>query len=66
MGYANLGRIVFGNKHLFRMSFSGLRRRMALVRTVLSEESIASIIKLTRISELGTRLAATSYRNAAE
>jgi hypothetical protein len=32
----------------------------ALVRTNVSEERIASIIKVERISELGTTLAATS------
>jgi hypothetical protein len=37
-------------------------RRMALVRTNVSEERIASIIRMTRIGELGT-LAVTSNRN---
>jgi hypothetical protein len=32
-------------------------RRVALVRADVSEECIASIIKMTRISELGTTLA---------
>jgi hypothetical protein len=36
---------------------------VALVRTDVSEEHIASIIRVTRISELGTTLAATSNRN---
>jgi deoxycytidylate deaminase len=36
-------------------------RRVALVRTDVSDES-ASIIRVTRIGELGTRLAATSNR----
>jgi hypothetical protein len=31
-------------------------RRVALVRTDVSEERIASIIKVTRIGELGTML----------
>jgi hypothetical protein len=35
-------------------------RRMALVRTDVSEKSIASIIRVKRISELGTTLAVTS------
>jgi hypothetical protein len=35
-------------------------RRVALVRTEVSEELGASIIRLTRICELGTTLALTS------
>jgi hypothetical protein len=35
-------------------------RRVALVRTYVSEEPSASFIRVTRISELGTTLAATS------
>jgi hypothetical protein len=35
-------------------------RRVALVRTDVSEESSASLIRATRIGELGTTLAATS------
>jgi hypothetical protein len=37
--------------------------RVALVRTDVSEERIASIIRVTRIDELGTTLAVTSNRN---
>jgi hypothetical protein len=37
-------------------------RRVALVRTDVSEELSASIIRVTRIVELGTTLAVTSYR----
>jgi hypothetical protein len=37
-------------------------RRVALVRTDVSEERIASMIKVTRIGELGTTLAVTSNR----
>jgi hypothetical protein len=37
--------------------------RVALVRTGVSEECIASIISMTRIGELGTTLAATSNRS---
>jgi hypothetical protein len=33
---------------------------MALVKTDVSEETVTSIIKVTRIGELGTTLAATS------
>jgi hypothetical protein len=38
-------------------------RRVALVRADFSEERVASIIKLTRISELGTTIAVTSNRS---
>jgi hypothetical protein len=31
-----------------------MRRRVALIRTVVSEERIASVIRVERISELGT------------
>jgi hypothetical protein len=41
---------------------SGMLRRVALVRTDVSEELSASFIRVTRISELGTTLAVTSYR----
>jgi hypothetical protein len=37
-------------------------RRVALVRTDVSEELSASIIRVTRIGELGTTLAVTSNR----
>jgi hypothetical protein len=42
------------------MASSGMLRRMALVRTDVSEELNASIIRVTRIGELGTTLAVTS------
>jgi hypothetical protein len=42
------------------MPFSGMLRRVALVRTDVSEELSASIIRVTRIGELGTTLAVTS------
>jgi hypothetical protein len=44
------------------MSFSGMLRSMALVRTYVSEGLSASIIRVTRIGELGTTLAVTSNR----
>jgi hypothetical protein len=37
-------------------------RCVALVRTDVSEESIGSIIRVTRFGELGTTLAVTSNR----
>jgi hypothetical protein len=42
------------------MPSSGMLRRVALVRTNVSEERSASIISVTRIGELGTTLAVTS------
>jgi hypothetical protein len=44
------------------MAPSGMLRRVALVRTDISEELNASFIRVTRIDELGTRLAVTSNR----
>jgi hypothetical protein len=38
------------------MPSSGMLRRLILVRTKVSEERIASIIKVTRIGEVGTTL----------
>jgi hypothetical protein len=39
------------------MASSGMLRRVALVRTVVSEELSACFIRVTRIGELGTTLA---------
>jgi hypothetical protein len=44
------------------MASSGMLRRVALVRTDVSEEIRASIIRVTRICELGTTLDVTSNR----
>jgi demethoxyubiquinone hydroxylase (CLK1/Coq7/Cat5 family) len=45
------------------MSSSWMSRRVALVRTDISEERSASIMRVTRIGELGTTLAVTSNRH---
>jgi hypothetical protein len=42
------------------MASSGMLRRVVLVKTDVSEECSASIIKVARIGELGTTLAVTS------
>jgi hypothetical protein len=42
------------------MVSSGMLRRVALVRTDVSEEPSASFIRVTRIGELGITLAATN------
>jgi hypothetical protein len=44
------------------MASSGMLRRVALVRTDVSEELGSSFIRLTRIGELGTTLSVTSNR----
>jgi hypothetical protein len=44
------------------MASSGMLRRVALVRTDVSEELSASFIRKTRIGELGTTLAVTINR----
>jgi hypothetical protein len=45
------------------MPCSGILRRVALVRKYVSEESIASVIRVRRIGELGTTLTLTSNRS---
>jgi hypothetical protein len=44
------------------MAFPGMLRRVALVRTDVSEELSASFIRVTRIGELGTKLAVINSR----
>jgi hypothetical protein len=41
---------------------SGMLRLVSLVRTDVSEELSTSIIRVTKIGEIGTTLAVTSYR----
>jgi hypothetical protein len=53
----------YGQVKSLRMPSSGMLRRVALVRTDVSEEHIASIITVTIIGELGTMLAATNNRS---
>jgi hypothetical protein len=45
------------------MTSSGMLRRVTLVRTDVSEELSAFIIRVTRIGELGTTLDVTSNRH---
>jgi hypothetical protein len=42
------------------MASSGMLRRVALVRTAISEELSVSFIRVTRIDEVGTTLAVTA------
>jgi DNA-binding TFAR19-related protein (PDSD5 family) len=48
------------------MTPSEILRRVALVRTDVSEELSASIIRVARIGELGTTLAVISHSNIIE
>jgi hypothetical protein len=43
-----------------RMPSSGMLRRVARVRNDVSDEFIATILRVTRIGELGTTLVVTS------
>jgi hypothetical protein len=52
----------FAIKIISRMVSTGMLRRVALVRTYVSKELNASLIRVTRISELGTTLAVTRNR----
>jgi hypothetical protein len=47
-----------------RMPSSGILHRVVLVKTDVSEKLIASIIKVTRIGELGKTLAVTSNQRS--
>jgi hypothetical protein len=45
------------------MTYSGMLRHVALVRTDVSEELSASFIRVTRIGEIGRTLAVTTSRH---
>jgi hypothetical protein len=47
------------------MSSSGILNRVALVRTDVSEELSDSITKVTKLGELGTKLAVTQRASVA-
>jgi hypothetical protein len=51
-----------GRSVTWRKVSTGTLRRVALVRTAVSEELSASFIRMTRIGELGTTLAVNSNR----
>jgi hypothetical protein len=52
------------NLHLpRRMPSYGILRRVALVRTTVSEERSASVITVTKIGEIGRMLAVDSYKS---
>jgi hypothetical protein len=44
------------------MASSGMLRRVAVIRTDVSKELKTSVIKVTRIGELGTTIAVTNNR----
>jgi hypothetical protein len=48
------------------MSSSGVCRRVVHIRTDISEERVASIIRAEKISELGITLAVTSKTNVSK
>jgi hypothetical protein len=50
----------FSPRWLWRMASSGMLRRVALVRTYVSEGLCASFIRVTRIGELGTLAVTTN------
>jgi hypothetical protein len=47
-------RINYKHRHILRTASYGTLRRVALIRTEVSEELSASIIRVTKIGELGT------------
>jgi hypothetical protein len=61
--FSSLSSCQTANSLMSRMASSGTLRRVALVRSDVSEEPSASFIRVTRIGKLGTTLAATSNRH---
>jgi hypothetical protein len=61
--YLSLKDLRFSQRWLWIIASSGMLRRVTLVRTDVSEELSAFIIRVTRIDELGTTLAVTSNRH---
>jgi hypothetical protein len=57
------GRLIMDINVAWRMPSSGMQRRVALVRTDVSEGRIASMIRVTSIGYLGTTLTLTSDRS---
>jgi hypothetical protein len=65
-GQSSLGKATgYGlhDRRVGRMPSSVMLCRIALLRTNVSDERVASIIRVTRIAELGTILAVTNNRN---
>jgi hypothetical protein len=58
--FSSMWDLRFSQRWLGRLLSSGMLRHVALVKTDISEELSASIIRVTRIGELGTTLAVTS------
>jgi hypothetical protein len=54
--------LVYNSIYSRKIASSGILRRVALVRTDVSEELSTCFIKVTRIGEIGTTLAVTSNR----
>jgi hypothetical protein len=54
---------VFQREIISRILSSGMLLRVALVRTDVSEERIASIIRVKRIGDVGRTLAVTNNRH---
>jgi hypothetical protein len=53
----------FSRQWLWRMASSGTLRRVALARADVSEELTVSIIRVTRIGEIGATLVVTIIRH---
>jgi hypothetical protein len=62
LNFKNAQGLRFSRRWLWRVASSEMLRRVALVRTEVSEELSASFIRVTRICELGKTLSVTSNR----